>query len=234
MLDVENLSTSYGPIRALSNVSLSVGEGQIVGILGANGAGKSTLLNCIAGLIRPDSGHITFEGRRIDQINAHQRVRRGLSLVPEGRRVFPGMTSRQNLLLAAYASGRGKSADVEGICDLFPALRESMHRPAGTLSGGQQQMLAVGRALITMPRLLLLDEPSMGLSPILVGMLFEKLSNIRLSGTTLCIVEQSIHQVLRIADYIYVLRNGVVAAKGSPTTLSRDENLTDLYLGSRE
>lgn len=231
MLAISDLEVRYGGIRALSGVSLSVEEGQVVGIVGANGAGKSTLLNCVAGLLRVAQGTITFRGERIDRFRAHQVVRRGISLVPEGRRVFPGMTAHHNLVLAARASGRGRTDDIDQVLDLFPQLRGHLHQLAGTLSGGEQQMLAVGRALVTRPSLLLLDEPSMGLAPFLVELLFEKLAEIRDLGTTLCVVEQNVQGALKIADYIYVMRNGAISAEGLPEELSEREHLVDLYLG---
>lgn len=230
MLDVEDLGLTYGPIRALTGVSLSVKENDVVAVLGSNGAGKSSLLGCVAGLLQPARGSISFEGRRIDGAKAHEVVRLGISLVPEGRRLFPSMTVGQHLTLSARASGRGKREDIEDVLGVFPVLRHRLNQRGGTLSGGEQQMLAIARALVTRPRLLLLDEPSMGLAPFLVQMLFEKLLEIRRLGATLCVVEQNVQQALRIADFVYVLRNGSVAAAGAPRDLA-SHDLVGMYLG---
>jgi branched-chain amino acid transport system ATP-binding protein len=231
MLEVDSLSVSYGPVRAVSEVSLRIQEGQIVAILGANGAGKSSLLGAIAGVLPPRAGRILFEGRRIDGLPAHKIVRLGISLVPEGRRLFPGLTVGQHLMLAARSSRRGRPKDTDATFELFPQLRDRLDQRAGTLSGGEQQMLAVGRSMVTRPRLLLLDEPSMGLSPRLVRVVFDKLEHIRSLGTTLGIVEQNVQQALRVADYAYVLRNGICAAEGTAADISGQGKLVGLYLG---
>jgi branched-chain amino acid transport system ATP-binding protein len=234
MLEVDAVSVRYGPIRAVNEVSLSISEGQVVAILGANGAGKSSLLGAVAGLLRPRAGRIVFDGERIDGRAAHHNVRRGLSLVPEGRRLFPGLTVGEHLTLSARSSRRGDPRDTEATFELFPLLRERYDQRAGTLSGGEQQMLAVARAMITRPRMLLLDEPSMGLAPALVQVVFEKLEQIRSLGTTLCVVEQNVQQALRIADYVYVLRNGVCAAQGIPSEIAHEQQLVGLYLGGEQ
>jgi branched-chain amino acid transport system ATP-binding protein len=232
ILAVNDLHVSYGPVKAVRGVSLRADGVSIVAVLGANGAGKTTLLNAIAGLHTPSSGEVIFSGTRIDGMPAHRVTQRGLSLVPEGRRLFPEMTVAQNLKLSAGASKRGADAtDWEVVLTLFPVLRTRIDQRAGTLSGGEQQMLAVGRALLARPRLLLLDEPSMGLSPKLVSIVFEKLREIREHGTAIVIVEQNVREALDAADYAYVLRNGVVGAEGPAEEIASRKDLADLYLG---
>lgn len=235
MLSVESIDLYYGNIQALRGVSFSVGKGEIVSLIGANGAGKSTMLKAIAGVLAPRSGSILFEGKRLDGISRHRVVRMGISLVPEGRGVFSEMTVRENLEMGGYV--RRSAVEVEeGIARvfaLFPRLSERIRQPAGTLSGGEQQMLAIGRALVAQPRLLLLDEPSMGLAPLLVREIFRLIGEINRAGTTILLVEQNAYMALSIAHRAYVLENGEIALSGDAADLRNNPCVRAAYLGDR-
>ncbi len=234
MLHVENLNVHYGVIRALHDVSLSVAAGEIVTLIGSNGAGKSTTLLTLSGLLQPTSGRIEFENKNLLTMPPHLRVSSGLVQVPEGRRVFATLTVAENLDLGAYTR-RDKAAvqqDLNEVFDLFPRLRERSSQPAGTLSGGEQQMLAVGRALMSRPRLLLLDEPSLGLAPLLVREIFNVVRRIRERGVTVLLVEQNAHLSLAIADRAYVLETGRIVMSGPAEDIARDPRVKEAYLGA--
>jgi branched-chain amino acid transport system ATP-binding protein len=233
LLEVENLVVRYGRITALAGISLHVDEGEIVALIGANGAGKSTTLRAISGLNRPAAGRVTFAGRDLHGCAPHAIVRLGIGHAPEGRRVFPRMTVRENLELGAYtrSSKREIAADAERVLDVFPRLRERIGQPAGTMSGGEQQMLAIGRALMGRPRLLLLDEPSLGLSPLLVQTIFEVIREINARGTTILLIEQNATQALAVAGRGYVLEVGTVTHEDSSANLSASPAVQAAYLG---
>jgi branched-chain amino acid transport system ATP-binding protein len=229
LLELDSVSVSYGGVRALSGVSFSVPEGCVVALLGANGAGKSTTLRAISGLVRAESGSITFGGERIERAAPHQITRRGILQVPEGRGIFPSLSVRENLLMADYALRMADNAVEEG-GNLFPALRSRLDQLAGTLSGGEQQMLALARALMMRPRLLMLDEISMGLAPLIVNQLFEAVRQLAGRGVTILLVEQYVEAALELADYAYVLDKGRVCDVGEPGDL-RDAGLASTYMG---
>ena len=232
MLEVRGLRAGYGPMQVLHGIDLDVARGEIVAILGANGAGKSTLNNNISGIFRPFAGTIRFEGKEITARPPEQIVDAGLIQVPEGRRVFPNLTVRDNLLLGAYRRGRARrSANIDRVCGIFPRLRERIAQIAGTLSGGEQQMLAIARALMSEPRLLILDEPSLGLSPILVEEMFTLIRDLNADGLAILLVEQNVLQSLEIADRAYVLENGVFVMQDTPAALLADDQLKRAYLG---
>jgi branched-chain amino acid transport system ATP-binding protein len=236
LLSVEGIETFYGGIQALKGVSLAVPEGSIVTLLGANGAGKSTTLKSISGLVPPARGTVTFSGRRIDGLPSEKIVRLGISHVPEGRELFPELTVLENLKMGAYtrtdrrAVGRG----LERVQAHFPILAERRLQLAGTLSGGEQQMLAIGRALMAEPRLMLLDEPSLGLAPMLVEEIFRIIREIHDHGTTVLLVEQNANKALSIADYGYVLETGTVSLAGDSRQLLRDDHIRRSYLGHQK
>lgn len=235
MLQVKNLHVSYGSIRALKGIDLSVNDGEIVSVLGANGSGKSTLLRAITGLVNVQEGEIVFEGQIINNIAPHQRVALGIAMAPEGRGIFPNLTVKENLMIGAYpyrkhnADGRSK-AIMERVFDNFPVVKERMNQKAGTLSGGEQQMLSIGRALMSRPRLLLLDEPSMGLSPILVQQIYRLIPHIRQEGTTILLVEQNARAALKVVDRGYVFDMGHMACEGTSAELSSSEEVCAAYL----
>lgn len=233
MLKVENINISYGAIHAIHDLSLEVKSGEIVTLIGANGAGKTSTLRAISGLNPVKSGEITYEGKVISNIGAHKIVGYGLSQVPEGRRVFGDQTIEENLLLGAYLrkSKADIKASMEEVFTLFPRVKERRKQLAGTMSGGEQQMLAIGRALMAKPRLLLLDEPSMGLAPIVVEEIFEIIKNIRKAGTTILLVEQNANASLQIADRGYVLETGSVVLEGLAQDLLHDDSVRKAYLG---
>jgi branched-chain amino acid transport system ATP-binding protein len=233
MLKVENINISYGAIHAIHDLSLQVNSGEIVTLIGANGAGKTSTLRAISGLNPVKSGEITYEGKVISNIGAHKIVGYGLSQVPEGRRVFGDQTIEENLLLGAYLrkSKAEIKASMEEVFTLFPRVKERRKQLAGTMSGGEQQMLAIGRALMAKPRLLLLDEPSMGLAPIVVEEIFEIIKNIRKAGTTILLVEQNANAALQIADRGYVLETGSVVLEGLAQDLLHDDSVRKAYLG---
>lgn len=231
LLEVRDLRTAYGSIEALHGISFHVDEGEIVALLGANGAGKTTTLRTVSGLLRPRGGEVRFAGRRIDGHHAHDIVRLGLTQVPEGRWIFTLMTVDENLRLGAFTAPRVPADALERVFALFPVLRERRRQVAGTLSGGEQQMLAMARALMTTPRLLLLDEPSMGLSPVLVRTIFRTVAEINRAGTTVLLVEQNANAALRLARRAYVLENGRIALEGPSADLVRNEAVRRAYLG---
>ena len=233
MLSVEKLDAFYGPVQILHDINLAVGSGQIVALVGANAAGKSTLMFSLAGLRTTCRGRISIGKERIDALPAYERVLRGLVLVPERRRLFPFMTVLENLEMGAYcaAARRARKATIEQVYALLPVLAERRGQTAASLSGGEQQMLAIGRALMAKPQVLLLDEPTEGLAPIYVNLLFELLRTLRERGQTILIVEQNVHHVLRTADRAYVLENGRIAMQGVGAELLNDERLKVAYLG---
>lgn len=233
MLEVKDLQVAYGAILAVKNVSLTVNQGEIVTLIGSNGAGKSTTLRTISGLLKPKAGTITFQGERIDGKEGHLIVQKGLCQSPEGRRIFPRMSVRENLELGAFLRNdkSGIADDFEKVLNLFPRLRERIEQKSGTMSGGEQQMLAVGRALMGAPKLLLLDEPSMGLAPVLVDMIFETIVKIREQGITILLIEQNASAALDIADRAYVLESGTIKMSGKASDLAKDEAVTEAYLG---
>lgn len=233
MLKVENLHVRYGAIHALKGVSLHVDKGEIVCLIGANGAGKSTLVNTVAGILRPAEGEITFGGQRIDRLEPHQIVKRGLALSPEGREVFPALSVAENLRLGAYAVKDKKQieADFERCYALFPKLKERRQQQAGTLSGGEQQMLAIARALMTAPAFLLLDEPSLGLAPNIVIQIFGLFSEIVRQGVTILLIEQNANLALQVSERAYVMENGKVSLEGPAADVVKDENVRRIYLG---
>ncbi len=233
MLRIENLNVYYGNIQALKGVSLEVNEGEIVTLIGANGAGKSTLLKTISGLLRPKQGTIEYLGSSINKKAAQSIVKMGISHVPEGRRVFSNMTVEENLDLGAYLrrDRANISKDLERVFELFPRLLERRKQPSGTLSGGEQQMLAMGRAIMAKPKLLLLDEPSMGLAPLMVKTIFEIIEEINRNGTTILLVEQNAHMALSIAERGYVIETGKVVLSGDAKTLQVSDEVRAAYLG---
>ena len=235
MLKIEKLHVAYGPIHALKGIDMEVNEGEIVTLIGSNGAGKSTTLSAITGLVRAQSGSIRFEGNDIANIAPHRIVERGISLSPEGREVFPGLTVHENLRLGAYVRrDKGEiSAAYDRVYELFPRLKERVNQIAGTLPGGEQQMHAIGRALMTAPRLLLLDEPSMGLAPNLVLMIFDLIKSINRQGTTILLIEQNANMALSIAHRAYVLETGNIVIEGPARELARDPRVKSAYLGGK-
>ena len=236
LLDVDGLEVTYGKIRAVKGVSFSVEAASVVTLIGANGAGKTTTLRTLSGLVAPSAGTVVFDGQRIDGVAAHEIVERGIAHVPEGRRVFPRMTVGENLDLGAFSQvGRVAPAEVKADMDrifgLFPVLAERRGQAAGTLSGGEQQMLAIGRALMSRPRLLMLDEPSMGLSPIMMNLIFTTLAELKAQGTTILLVEQNAQAALGLADHAYVIETGSVVLEGSAGDLAASEQVRKAYLG---
>lgn len=235
ILTVEGLRAGYGRVPVLRDVSLHVGRGEIVTLVGANGAGKSTLLKAIMGLVRPEAGRVTFDGRDVTRTPPERLVRAGLALVPEGRMLFGPMTVEDNLKLGAHARGRGHYAgSLARVLDLFPALADRLAQTAATLSGGEQQMLAVGRALMSRPSMLLLDEPSLGLAPKVIAEIFGTLDALRREGVTVLLVEQDVKLALEHADRGLVMRTGCVVREGSSSDLLADEHVRHIYLGAWE
>jgi branched-chain amino acid transport system ATP-binding protein len=233
LLTIEDLQVAYGNILAVKGISMHVNEGEIVTLIGSNGAGKSTTLRTISGLLHPRAGSITFQGERIDRTEGHAIVAKGISQSPEGRRIFPRMTVMENLELGAFVRNdkEGIADDIQRVLDLFPRLRERLSQKAGTMSGGEQQMLAVGRAIMGRPKLLLLDEPSMGLAPVLVDLIFETIARIREQGTTILLVEQNALAALGVADRAYLLESGTIKMTGPAADLARDDQVVKAYLG---
>ena len=233
MLEIKDLEVYYGMIQAIKGISFEVNEGEVIALIGANGAGKTTILHTISGLIAPKKGSITFEGQEITKIPAHKIVENGLAQVPEGRRVFPSLSVLQNLKLGAYTRKDKKEIDdtLKMIYERFPRLEERKNQPAGTLSGGEQQMLAMGRALMSKPRIILMDEPSMGLSPIFVNEIFDIIKQVSASGTTVLLVEQNAKKALSIADRGYVLETGKIVKTGKASDLLNDDSIKKAYLG---
>lgn len=233
MLEVKDLCVSYGAIKALRGISFKVDKGEIITLIGSNGAGKTTTLHSISNIIKKQGGTILFEGEDITNMGADKIVQRNLIQVPEGRRVFANLSVYENLMLGAYLR-KDKAEiqkDLEHVFTLFPRLKERIKQPAGTLSGGEQQMLAMGRALMSKPRLLLLDEPSMGLAPILVDEIFEIIKKINADGTTILLVEQNAFKALSIADRAYVLETGAISKEGNASDLIKDDSVKAAYLG---
>jgi branched-chain amino acid transport system ATP-binding protein len=231
MLDVKDVVVRYGVIEALHGVSFYVDEGEIVTLLGANGAGKTTTLRMLSGLHPPSSGTVVFEGKNVTTTKAYEFSSLGISHVPEGRRIFPQMTIEENLEMGGFNRKGSLSEDIDRMYDIFPILRERRKQLGGNLSGGEQQMLAIGRALMANPRLLLLDEPSMGLAPMIVETIFQIISDIRDGGTTVLLVEQNAAQALRLADRGYVMENGRIVIADTAESLLRDERVREVYLG---
>jgi len=234
MLEIENLNVHYGAIHALHGISLSVPAGKIVTLIGSNGAGKTTTLRTISGLLRPSGGQILFEGKSITKLPPHEIVKLGIAHSPEGRGVFANLTVHENLALGAYTrtDRTAISSETEKALDLFPRLRERINQFAGTLSGGEQQMLAMARAMLARPRLLLLDEPSLGLAPQIVQLIFKIIRQINDNGTTVLLVEQNAHMALGVADEAYVLQTGEVIQRGPAQELLADPQVQAAYLGA--
>jgi len=234
LLELKNVHSYYGNIHALKGISLTVGKGEVVTLIGANGAGKSTTLRTISGIIRPRQGEVHLDGQRIDQLPAHKVVERGVLQSPEGRRIFPRLTVRENLEMGAFTrtDKDGIAEDLERVFGLFPRLRERVSQKGGTLSGGEQQMLAIGRALMGRPQVLLLDEPSMGLAPVLVEQIFAIVKDINAQGTTILLVEQNALMALGIANRGYVLQTGEIVLSDTAQRLSDNEMVQKAYLGA--
>ena len=233
MLEVKDLVVAYGKVKAVKGVSFKVDQGQVVSLLGTNGAGKTTTLRTISGLNRPETGEIWFEGERIDKTPAHQVVMKGLAQSPEGRRIFPRLTVEDNLLLGAFArkDADGIAKDLERVYDLFDILRERRTQPAGTFSGGEQQMLAIGRAMMSRPKLLMLDEPSMGLSPLMMQRIMSTIRTLQSEGVTILLVEQNAAAALKLSDWAYVLEVGQITLDGTGEQLLGDDRVRRAYLG---
>lgn len=232
MLQLEGVSTFYGPIQALDDVSLVVNRGEIVTLIGSNGAGKTTLLMTVCGNPRAAAGHIRFEGQDIAQLDTPQIMRNGIAISPEGRRVFADMTVTENLQMGGFFQNSEEiEAGLEHAFNLFPRLRERAHQRAGTMSGGEQQMLAIGRALMSRPRLLLLDEPTLGLAPLIIAQIFEIIQKIRSEGVTVFLVEQNANRALQLADRGYVLENGRIVLEDSGQNLLANDDIRKAYLG---
>lgn len=231
ILKVEDINVYYGSIHAIKGISFEVQEGEVVTLIGANGAGKSTTLNAVSGLLRSKTGSISFLGESLAKVPSHKVVAKGLALVPEGRRIFLQMTVQENLEMGAFTQkGSGIQQDLEMVYELFPRLKERYKQMAGTLSGGEQQMLAIARALISSPRMLLLDEPSMGLSPLFVEEVFEIIQELRDGGMTILLVEQNAGMALEIADYAYALETGKIVIEGTGEEMMRNEEVRKAYL----
>lgn len=233
MLEIKDLEVYYGMIQAIKGVSFQVNEGEVIALIGANGAGKTTILHTITGLLAPKKGSVIFEGKEITKVPAHKIVSLGMAHVPEGRRVFAQLSVYQNLKMGAYTRSDKDEieASLEAVYKRFPRLEERKNQIAGTLSGGEQQMLAMGRALMSKPRIILMDEPSMGLSPILVNEIFDIIQSVSASGTTVLLVEQNAKKALSIADRAYVLETGKIVQEGKADVLMNDDSIRKAYLG---
>ncbi len=231
MLKIENLVVNYGGIEAVKGISLNVPDGSIITLVGANGAGKSTTLRSIVGLVKAKSGSITLDGEELLGKDTADIVSKGITLVPEGRRVFPDMTVLENLKIGAYLRKDNLKDDIERVYTLFPRLKERSWQAAGTLSGGEQQMLAVGRALMSKPKIIMMDEPSLGLAPIIVQGIFDIIREINKQGTTVLLIEQNANMALKIADHGYVMETGRISLEGSGAELLANERVKELYLG---
>ena len=232
MLKVTDLKVNYGGIEALKGISFDVRQGQIVTLIGANGAGKSTTLRAISGLVKPSEGSINFMGRDITSLNSQKIVAEGIALVPEGRRVFSNLTVAENLRIGAYLRKDSLADDLARVYDLFPRLKEREWQQAGTLSGGEQQMLAVGRALMAKPKLIMMDEPSLGLAPIVVRGIFEIIREINRQGITVLLIEQNANMALKVADWAYVMQTGSILMQGPGAELAANEEVKAAYLGT--
>ena len=234
MLTIDNLKVSYGGIQAVKDISIAVPERQIVTLIGANGAGKSTILRTISGLVKPVGGRIHLQGEDITAISPDRIVSKGITLVPEGRRVFPDLTVLENLRIGAYLRNDDLEEDLRWVYDLFPRLKERSWQAAGTLSGGEQQMLAVGRALMSRPKIMMLDEPSLGLAPLVVRGIFDIIQEINKQGVTILLVEQNANMALRVAHSAYVLETGRITMTGSGKELLADTRIQEAYLGKKK
>lgn len=237
MLEIKNIEICYGKIMVVRGLSLRVEQGDVRAILGANGAGKSTTLKTVMGYLddQPEKGTVHFQGKRIDGMETEDIVRLGIAYVPEGREVFPELTLRENLLMGAYTRrDRGVSDDLDRVFAYFPVLKERLKQQAGTLSGGEQQMLAIGRALMSRPKLMILDEPSLGLSPLLVSEIFDIVRSINAEGTTILLVEQNATKALSVAHHAYIMETGRIVLEGSPEKLMNDEDVQEFYLGIKK
>ena len=232
ILSIQDLKVHYGGIEAVKGISFDVQEGDIVTLIGANGAGKSSTLRAIAGLVKPAGGQIIFRGDNITGSDTNEIVRKGITLVPEGRRVFPNLTVLENLRIGAYLRNDDISEDIQWVYDLFPRLRERSWQAGGTLSGGEQQMLAVGRALMSRPKLIMMDEPSLGLAPLVVKGIFDIIKEINHRGVTVLLIEQNANMALKVADYAYVLETGSIGLTGTGRELLVNEDVKRAYLGS--
>lgn len=235
MLQLDRVDVCYGSFKALTQVSMTVGTGELVVLLGANGAGKTTLFNTISGLLKPTAGSITLEGKRIDGLKPSALVAAGVVHCPEGRKLFPQMSVSQNLALGAYLhrrDGEGNKRSLKDVLDLFPILHDKRNQPAGSLSGGQQQMVAIGRALMSRPRLLMLDEPSLGLAPLVVNQMFEVISRINASGTSVLLAEQNAFAALKIAHRAYVIEGGSLVMEGDQQAMLGNEAVRKAYIGA--
>ena len=235
ILEVKDLEVSYGKIKAIKGISMYVNQGEVVVLVGANGAGKTTLLKTISGLLSPASGYIHFEGSDLTKIAPHQRVIQGICQAPEGRGIFPGMSVEENLRIGKYGRVTAKSemeSDLDKVFELFPRLKDRQNQLGGTLSGGEQQMLSIGRALMSRPKMLLLDEPSMGLAPKFIATIFEIIEQIKSQGVTILLVEQNAAKALKIADRAYVLETGSITKEGSGSSLLKDPVVIAAYLGT--
>lgn len=234
MLDIENLSVSYGPVTAVKGIDLSVEQGKIIALLGANGAGKSSTVNAISGLVEHRADRMTLGDQDIAGFKTEQRIKKGLALIPEGRRVFPSLSVRENLLLGGYLLKNDKkrlAAQLEEMYALFPILFERKTQLAATLSGGQQQQLAIARALMSRPRIMMFDEPSLGLAPLIVETIFELLITLKEAGNTLLVVEQNVGMVLEVADFVYVMANGEIRTRGTVAELGQGDAIRNAYMG---
>ncbi|WP_462285049.1 ABC transporter ATP-binding protein [Nostocoides sp.] len=233
MLEVADLEVSYGKIKAVKGISFSVGEGEVVTLIGTNGAGKTTTLRTISGLLRPSAGRIVYQGKRIDNVPAHDIVSLGIAQSPEGRRIFPRMTVEENLMLGAFSrtDHAGIAKDLQAAYELFPILGERSNQAAGTFSGGEQQMLAMGRAMMSRPKLLMLDEPSMGLSPLMMKRIMSTVRTLQEQGTTILLVEQNAQAALKLANHGYVLEVGKVVLSGTGRELLSSDDVRKAYLG---
>ena len=233
ILEIKDLSVSYGGIEAIKNISLEVEAGSIVTLIGSNGAGKSSTLRSIAGIVKAKSGEVLFEGENILGLSPDQIVKRGVTLVPEGRRVFPNLTVAENLHVGAYLRKDDIKPDLEYVYELFPRLKERSWQFAGTLSGGEQQMLAVGRALMARPKLIMMDEPSLGLAPLIVQGIFDIIRTINKAGITVLLIEQNANMALKVADYAYVMQTGEITLSGTGAELLENEEVKEAYLGKQ-
>ena len=232
ILEVKNLEVSYGKIKAVKGISFDVGQGEVVSLIGTNGAGKTTTLRTISGLLRPSKGSITFEGQDITKVPPHQIVTLGIAHSPEGRRIFPQLTVEENLLLGAFSrKDKGIADDLQAAYELFPILSERSRQPAGTFSGGEQQMLAMGRAMMSRPKLMMLDEPSMGLSPLMMKRIMSTIKTLQAQGTTVLLVEQNAQAALRLATKGYVLEVGKIVLQGTGPELLASDEVRKAYLG---
>lgn len=234
ILEIKDLSVSYGGIEAIKNISLDVEAGSIVTLIGSNGAGKSSTLRSIAGIVKAKSGEVLFEGENILGLSPDQIVKRGVTLVPEGRRVFPNLTVAENLHVGAYLRKDDIKPDIEYVYELFPRLKERSWQFAGTLSGGEQQMLAVGRALMARPKLIMMDEPSLGLAPLVVQGIFDIIRTINKAGITVLLIEQNANMALKVADYAYVMQTGEITLSGTGAELLENEEVKEAYLGKQK